>query len=76
MHRAFFCIECGNPIATMDGGEIKIQHRGRIIRVHGSVSIICEKCGKENRVEQKDLRGLCSDHTAVPSGPAGDAASV
>lgn len=76
MHRAFFCIECGNPIATMDGGEIRIQHRGRIIRVHGSVSIICEKCGKENQVEQKDLRRLCGHNPALPSGEKGDAQRI
>lgn len=71
MRSAIFCKSCGNLIATADNMEIKIQHRGRIIRVYGSAAIQCEKCGRENQIAQEDLRRLCRDNSSVPCGEGG-----
>ena len=76
MRRAIFCVECNNLIATTDGSEIKIQHRGRIVIAYGSASIQCEKCGKVNCFNEKYLRRLCSKHSALHSGPTSNAGSV
>lgn len=76
MGRAIFCKSCGNMIASTDGGEIKIQHRGRIIRVHGTASVVCEKCGKETNIVAKNICRLCRDNAAVPASQAGNDGSV
>lgn len=67
MHRAVFCKSCGNMIATTDGNEIKIQHRGRTIRVHGSASITCENCKEDTYIDTKCVRRLCGDNATMPA---------
>lgn len=76
MRNAIFCKSCGNLIATADNMEIKIQHRGRIIRVYGSAAIQCEKCGRENQIAQEDLRRPCGDNTTVSDGTSGHAQHI
>lgn len=76
MHRAFFCKSCGNMIATTDGNEIKIQHRGRTIRVHGSASITCENCKEDTYIDTKCVRRLCGDNATMPACETGDARCV
>lgn len=76
MHGAIFCIECGNLIATTDGTELRIQHRGRIIYLHGSASIQCEKCGRVTKIDTENLRRLCGDDTTMFTCEKGDARCV
>lgn len=78
MHKAVFCENCGNLIATGNKDEVKIQHRGRTIRVYGSVSVSiqCEKCGRENIVDNKDLCGLCGNDAALSPGETSHARCV
>lgn len=76
MHRAVFCKSCGNMIATTDGNEIKIQHRGRTIRVHGSASITCENCKEDTYIDTKCVRRLCGDNATMLACETGDARCV
>ena len=76
MRKMLFCKVCGFPIAEIDGDGVKIKHRGRTIIAYGSVSIQCEKCGKERFLSAQDLRRLCGNDAAVPARKAGDAGGV
>lgn len=51
MNKLWVCDGCGIPIATEKDGILTIKHRGRTIKIFGSVVVTCEKCQHETKIE-------------------------
>lgn len=53
--RLHYCASCGDlrrPLAITSGDACVVQHKGRTVRATLPVAIICERCGRENRIER------------------------